>query len=323
MQPSPVTKYRPFPPVDLPHRQWPSRTLSRAPIWCSVDLRDGNQALAQPMSVEEKLEYFDLLVKIGFKEIEVGFPSASQIEFDFCRRLIEEKRIPADVTIQILCQCREDLIIRSLEALQGAKQIIFHLYNSTSPKQREYVFNAPKSEIVRIATHAVGFLKERMQPLVAAGTKVRLEYSPESFTSTELEFALEICEAVTDVWQPTVANPIILNLPATVEYATPNVHADQIEWMCTHLTRRDRTIVSLHTHNDRGTGVAATELALLAGAFIGLALADAIEAQQLTFQQRWKPAESLRPAIHPFEDYRAPKSDRGACVDRRPRCKLA
>ena len=266
MQSAPVTKYRPFPPVDLPHRQWPNRTLTRAPIWCSVDLRDGNQALAQPMSVEEKLEYFDLLVKIGFKEIEVGFPSASQIEFDFCRRLIEENRIPDDVAIQILCQCREDLITRSLEALRGAKQIIFHLYNSTSPAQRRYVFNADRTKIRDIATHAVGFLKEKMAPLVADGTRIRLEYSPESFTSTELEFALEICEAVTDVWQPTVENKIILNLPATVEYATPNVHADQIEWMCTHLTRRDRTIVSLHTHNDRGTGIAATELALLAGA---------------------------------------------------------
>jgi 2-isopropylmalate synthase len=266
MQPSPVSKYRPFPPVDLPNRQWPSRTLTRAPIWCSVDLRDGNQALAQPMSVEEKLEYFDLLVKIGFKEIEVGFPSASQIEFDFCRRLIDENRIPADVSIQILCQCREDLITRSLEALRGAKSIIFHLYNSTSPKQREYVFNASKADIVRIATHAVSFLKEKMQPLVAEGTRVRLEYSPESFTSTELDFALEICEAVSDVWQPTAENKIILNLPATVEYGTPNVHADQIEWMCTHLKRRGSTIVSLHTHNDRGTGIAATELALLAGA---------------------------------------------------------
>ena len=266
MQPAPVTKYRPFPPVALPHRQWPGRTLSHAPIWCSVDLRDGNQALAQPMSVEEKLEYFDLLVKIGFKEIEVGFPSASQIEFDFCRRLIEEKRIPAGVTIQILCQCREDLITRSLEALRGAKSAIFHLYNSTSPKQREYVFNASRAEVVGIATHAVAFLKQQMAPLVATGTQVRLEYSPESFTSTELDFALEICEAVTDVWAPTVANKIILNLPATVEYAMPNVHADQIEWMATHLTRRDRTLISLHTHNDRGTGVAATELALLAGA---------------------------------------------------------
>ena len=266
MQSAPVTKYVPFPPVDLPGRQWPNRILTRAPIWCSVDLRDGNQALAQPMSVEEKLEYFDLLVKIGFKEIEIGFPSASQIEFDFCRRLIEEQRIPDDVAIQILCQCREDLITRSLEALRGAKQVIFHLYNSTSPKQREYVFHASKADIVGIATHAVAFLKDAMAPYVAEGMALRLEYSPESFTSTELDFALEICEAVTDVWQPTVENKIILNLPATVEYGTPNVHADQIEWMCTHLTRRDRTIVSLHTHNDRGTGIAATELALLAGA---------------------------------------------------------
>jgi 2-isopropylmalate synthase len=223
------SKYRPFPPVQLPDRQWPNHTLTKAPIWCSVDLRDGNQALAQPMSVTEKLEFFDLLVRIGFKEIEVGFPSASQIEFDFCRRLIEENRIPDDVSIQILCQCREDLITRSCEALRGAR-------------------------------------KQHAAPLIASGTQLRLEYSPESFTSTELEFALEICEAVSDVWQPTPEKKIILNLPATVEYATPNVHADQIEWMCRHLSRRDSTIVSLHTHNDRGTGIAATELGLLAGA---------------------------------------------------------
>ncbi len=266
MHSAPISKYQAFPPVVLPNRQWPGRTIQHAPHWCSVDLRDGNQALAQPMSDEEKLEYFEMLVKIGFKEIEVGFPSASQIEFDFCRRLIEEKRIPDDVAIQILCQCREDLIVRSLEALAGAKNIIFHLYNSTSPKQREYVFGASRADIVGIATHAVGFLKDKMQPLVAAGSRIRLEYSPESFTSTELDFALEICEAVTDVWQPTPGNKIILNLPATVEYATPNVHADQIEWMCTHLKRRDLTLVSLHTHNDRGTGVASTELGLLAGA---------------------------------------------------------
>ena len=266
MQSAPVTKYRSFPPVPLKDRQWPNRVLERAPVWCSVDLRDGNQALAQPMSVEEKLEFFAMLVKIGFKEIEVGFPSASQIEFDFCRRLIEEKRIPDDVSIQILCQCREELITRSLEALKGAKNVIFHLYNSTSPKQREYVFGASKADIVGIAVKGVSLLKQHGQALIDAGTRLRLEYSPESFTSTELEFALEICEAVTDVWQPTADNKIILNLPATVEYATPNVHADQIEWMCTHLTRRDRTIVSLHTHNDRGTGVAATELAMLAGA---------------------------------------------------------
>ncbi len=266
MQPPPVTKYRPFPPVSLPNRQWPNRTLTRAPIWCSVDLRDGNQALAQPMSVEEKLEYFEMLVRIGFKEIEVGFPSASQIEFDFCRRLIEENRIPDDVAIQILCQAREELISRSIEAMRGAKHTIFHLYNSTSPAQRKYVFNASQADIVKIATQGTAWVKRYSQPLVAAGTKMRYEYSPESFTSTELEFALEICEAVTDVWQPTREHKIILNLPATVEYATPNVHADQIEWMCTHLTRRDCSIISLHTHNDRGTGIAATELALLAGA---------------------------------------------------------
>jgi 2-isopropylmalate synthase len=266
MQSAPVTKYRPFPPVALPNRQWPNRTLTRTPMWCSVDLRDGNQALAQPMSVEEKLEYFELLVKIGFKEIEIGFPSASQIEFDFCRRLIEEKRVPDDVALQILCQCREDLIIRSCEALRGAKQIIFHLYNSTSPSQRQHVFNASRADIVAIAMRGTAWVKQHTAALAAAGTHVRFQYSPESFTSTELDFALEICEAVTDVWQPTVENKIILNLPATVEYATPNVHADQIEWMATHLTRRDRTLISLHTHNDRGTGVAATELALLAGA---------------------------------------------------------
>lgn len=266
MSVDPSVKYRAFPPVDLPDRQWPSRTFSHAPLWCSVDLRDGNQALAQPMSVSEKLEYFDMLVGIGFKEIEVGFPSASQIEFDFCRRLIEENRIPSDVSIQILCQCREDLINRSCEAIAGAKNVIFHLYNSTSPAQRQYVFNADRAAIVKIATDAVALLKTKVEGLAAAGTRLQLEYSPESFTSTELDFAHEICEAVTDVWQPTVDNKIILNLPATVEYATPNVHADQIEWMCRHLTRRDLTIVSLHTHNDRGTGIAATELALLAGA---------------------------------------------------------
>jgi len=266
MQSAPVTKYRPFPPVALPNRQWPDRVLTQPPIWCSVDLRDGNQALAQPMSVEEKLEYFDLLVKIGFKEIEVGFPSASQIEFDFIRRLIDEKRIPDGVAIQILCQCREELIARSCEALRGAKHVIFHLYNSTSPAQRKHVFNATKADIVAIATRGTTWVKQYTRALVDAGTHVRFEYSPESFTSTELEFALEICEAVTDIWQPTVDNKIILNLPATVEYATPNVHADQIEWMGRHLTRRDRTLISLHTHNDRGTGIAATELALLAGA---------------------------------------------------------
>jgi len=266
MQFAPIKKYRPFPPIDLPNRQWPSRTQTEAPMWCSVDLRDGNQALAQPMSVEEKLEYFEMLVKIGFKEIEVGFPSASQIEFDFIRRLIDENRIPDDVAIQILCQCREELISRSCESMMGAKNVIFHLYNSTSPAQRDHVFNASKEDIVAIAVNGTKWVKQYTQALVDDGTHVRFEYSPESFTSTELDFALEICEAVTDVWQPTDENKIILNLPATVEYGTPNIHADQIEWMCTHLTRREQSIISLHTHNDRGTGVAATELALLAGA---------------------------------------------------------
>ena len=266
MQSAPITKYRPLPPVDLPNRQWPSRTITRAPIWCSVDLRDGNQALAQPMSVEEKLEFFEMLVRIGFKEIEVGFPSASQIEFDFTRRLIEENRIPADVAIQVLCQCREDLVARTLESIRGARHVIFHLYNSTSPAQRRHVFRAEKSDIIAIATRSVAQVRRDGRPLIDAGMRLRLEYSPESFTSTELDFALEICEAVSDVWQPTREDKIILNLPATVEYATTNFHADQIEWMCGHLTRRDATIVSLHTHNDRGTGIAATELSLLAGA---------------------------------------------------------
>jgi 2-isopropylmalate synthase len=222
--------------------------------------------LAQPMDVDEKLGFFDMLVKIGFKEIEVGFPSASQIEFDFCRRLIDEDRIPANVTIQILCQCREELVARSCQALKGARNVLFHLYNSTSPAQRRYVFGTGRGEIIKIATRGTEWVKEYTQPLADAGTKVRFQYSPESFTSTELDFALEICEEVTDIWQPTFEDKIILNLPATVEYTTPNVHADQIEWMCRHLTRRDRTVVSLHTHNDRGTGIAATELGLLAGA---------------------------------------------------------
>ncbi len=266
MQPAPITKYQPFPPVSLAGRQWPNRTITHPPIWCSVDLRDGNQALAVPMDVDEKIEFFELLVRIGFKEIEVGFPSASQIEFDFIRRLIDEKRIPDDVAVQVLCQCREDLITRTVDAIAGARNVIFHLYNSTSPAQRRYVFGAEQPAIVKIATDGVALMKRLTQPLVAAGCALRLEYSPESFTSTELEFAREVCEAVSDVWQPSPTNKIILNLPATVEYATPNVHADQIEWMCTHLTRRACTTISLHTHNDRGTGVAATELGLLAGA---------------------------------------------------------
>ncbi len=264
MQQGNITKYRPFPQIDLPNRQWPSRVIDTAPIWCSVDLRDGNQALAIPMSVEEKLEMFQLLVDIGFKEIEVGFPAASQIEYDFLRRLIEEDHIPADVTVQVLVQAREALIRRTFESLKGAKKAILHLYNSTSPAQRRIVFGVSKQEIVDIAVKATQLVKELTPTLI--DTDLRFQYSPESFSATELEFALEICEAVLDAYQPSPDNKIILNLPATVELATPNVHADQIEWFCRHLRRRDEVIISLHTHNDRGAGVAATELGLLAGA---------------------------------------------------------
>lgn len=264
MQKGKITKYKPFAPINLPDRQWPSRTITQAPTWCSVDLRDGNQALPIPMSVEEKLALFALLVKIGFKEIEVGFPSASQTEYEFMRRLIEEERIPDDVTIQVLVQSKEDLIRRTFESLQGAKKAIVHLYNSTSEQQRRIVFGLDKPAIVDIAVRGTQLIKELVPTL--PGTEIKFEYSPESFTLTELDFALEICEAVVDTWQPGVDNKIILNLPATVEVSTPNIHADQIEWFCRHLRNRDTAIISLHTHNDRGTGIAATELGLLAGA---------------------------------------------------------
>ena len=261
---NPSSKYRPFPPVELPDRQWPNRVLTQAPIWCSVDLRDGNQALAVPMNVSQKLELFDALVRCGFKEIEVGFPAASNTEFEFMRRLIEEGRIPDDVSIQVLVQAREDLIERTVESLAGAKRSIIHLYNSTSPAQRRIVFGLGKAEILAIATRGAQWVKDRLPRL--AGGEVRFEYSPESFSSTEVEFSLEICEAVMEVWGPTREKPIILNLPDTVEVAMPNVYADQIEWFSRNLKKRDSAIISVHTHNDRGTGVAATELALLAGA---------------------------------------------------------
>ncbi len=261
---SPSTKYRPYPPIHLPDRKWPNQTLTCAPIWCSVDLRDGNQALAVPMNVSQKLELFDALVRCGFKEIEVGFPSASNTEFEFNRRLIEEGRIPDDVTIQCLVQAREDLIEKTVQSLIGAKRAIIHLYNSTSPAQRRVVFGKTKTEIVAIAVQGAQWIKDRLPRL--AGTDVRLEYSPESFSATEVEFAKEIAEAVMDVWQPTPRRKMILNLPDTVEVAMPNVYADQIEWMSRNLKNRESVIISLHTHNDRGTGVAATELGLLAGA---------------------------------------------------------
>ncbi len=260
----PSSKYRPFPVISLPQRQWPSRELTRAPIWCSVDLRDGNQALAVPMNVSQKLELFDALVKCGFKEIEVGFPSASNTEYAFIRHLIEGGRIPSDVTIQVLVQAREDLIERTVESLVGAKNVIIHLYNSTSPAQRKVVFCKEKPEIVDMAVRGAKWIRDRLPRL--AGSQVQLQYSPESFSATEVEFSLEICQAVLEVWKPTPTNKVILNLPDTVEVAMPNVYADQIEWFITHLPNRDSVIISVHTHNDRGTGTAATELALLAGA---------------------------------------------------------
>lgn len=260
----PSTKYKPFPPVPLADRQWPTRTLTSAPRWCSVDLRDGNQALAVPMNVSQKLELFQMLVKCGFKEIEVGFPSASGTEFRFNRRLIEEHRAPDDVWLQVLVQAREDLIERTFESLQGAKRAIIHLYNSTSPAQRRIVFAMNKDEIIQVAVRGAQMIRQRL-PLLK-GTQVMLQYSPESFSATEVEFAKEVSEAVMDVWQPTPQRKMILNLPDTVEVSTPNVYADQVEWICRNIKNRESLVISLHTHNDRSTGVAATELGLLAGA---------------------------------------------------------
>lgn len=264
MQTGKITKYTPFKQIDLPDRQWPSQTITRAPIWASVDLRDGNQALATPMNIDEKLEMFELLVASGFKEIEVGFPSASDTEFNFIRRLVAERRIPEDVTLQVLVQAREHLIRRTFESLEGVSKAIVHLYNSTSPVQRRVTFGKSKEEIKAIAVEGTRLVKSLVSTI--PDTQVRMEYSPESFSDTEVDYALEVCEAVMAEWAPTEDNKIILNLPATVEVATPNVHADQIEWFCRNLKERNKATISLHTHNDRGTGVAATELGLLAGA---------------------------------------------------------
>jgi len=264
MQQPPITKYRPFPTIDLPDRTWPDKTIDRAPIWCSVDLRDGNQALAIPMNVEEKLELFKSLVDTGFKEIEVGFPAASDTEFAFTRNLIENDLIPEDVKIQVLVQSREHLIRRTYEAIAGARQAIVHLYNSINPLQRRVTFGLDKDEIKAIAVDGTRLAKELKDTV--PGTRVFYQYSPESFSDTELEYSLEVCEAVMDVWEPTPEDPIILNLPVTVELATPNIHADQMEWICRNIKNRDAVIISLHTHNDRGTGTAATELGLMAGA---------------------------------------------------------
>ncbi len=264
MRTDPIRKYRPFAPVALPDRRWPSATITRAPVWCSVDLRDGNQALIEPMDAERKLAMFELLVDLGYKEIEVGFPAASQTDFDFIRKLIDERRIPDDVTVQVLTQSREPLIRRTFEALEGAKRAIVHLYNSTSTTQRRVVFGLDRAGILDIAVTGAKLIRD-----IAAerpGTDWVFQYSPESFTGTELDFAKEVCDAVTDVWQPTPQRKTIINLPSTVEMSTPNVYADQIEWMHRHLARRDAIVLSVHPHNDRGCGVAAAELAQLAGA---------------------------------------------------------
>ena len=265
MKPSSLNKYNAFKAVDLPNRTWPDNTISSAPIWCSVDLRDGNQALAVPMNVSQKLELFELLVDIGFKEIEIGFPSASETEFNFVRKLVDENLIPHDVRLQCLVQAREHLIKKTFEAIDGVPNTIVHIYNSTSPLQREITFGgASKEDIKKIAVEGTTVIKELVDSV--PGTTVDLEYSPESFSDTELEFSLEVCEGVMNVWQPSPEKPMILNLPATVEWTTPNVHADQIEWFCQNLKNRECVKISLHTHNDRGTGTAATELGLMAGA---------------------------------------------------------
>jgi 2-isopropylmalate synthase len=260
----PKHRYSSFVPIDLPDRTWPAKKMSRAPKWCSVDLRDGNQALIDPMDVPRKLAMFKLLVEMGYKEIEVGFPSASQTDFDFVRKIIDEKLIPDDVIIQVLTQAREQLIERTFEAIKGAKQAIVHLYNSTSTLQRRVVFSMDKEGIKSIALEGAKICKKLVNTV--PDTKVYFEYSPESYTGTELEFALEVCNAVNDVWQPTPEWKTIINLPATVEMATPNVYADSIEWMHRNLKYRESIVLSLHPHNDRGTGVAAAELGYLAGA---------------------------------------------------------
>jgi len=258
-----VQKYRPYPQVDLPNREWPNKTIDKAPIWCSVDLRDGNQALITPMNMDQKLELYKLLIKLGFKNIEVGFPSASAVEFDFLRRLVDDNLIPDDVTVQVLVQAREHLIAKTFESLKGVKHAIVHLYNSTSVAQRKIVFQKSQDEIINLALEGVELVKKYEKE---HDGKISLEYSPESFTGTELEFAAKICNAVTACWGISPERKVIINLPATVEMATPNVYADQIEWMGRHLDNRENVLISTHTHNDRGTSVAATELALLAGA---------------------------------------------------------
>lgn len=271
--PDAAVKYRPYPQVNIPDRTWPTKTITKAPVWCSVDLRDGNQALVDPMGHDRKARMFHLLLEMGFKEIEIGFPSASQTDFDFARWCVEEGNVPADVSLQVLVQCRPELITRTFEALEGANRPIVHFYNSTSELQRRVVFAKDVQGIKQIAVDAAKMITDMA---ARAGGGYRFEYSPESFTGTELEVALEICNAVIEVVKPTPDNKLIINLPSTVEMATPNVYADQIEWMCRNLDNRENLIVSLHPHNDRGTGIAAAELALLAGATASKARSSAM-----------------------------------------------
>lgn len=261
---SSINKYSPFKVIDLDDRTWPTQQIVKSPIWCSVDLRDGNQSLIEPMGMEKKLRFFSLLVDLGFKEIEVGFPSASDTEFNFVRELIEKNLIPEDVKIQVLTQAREHLIERTFESVKGAKNVIMHLYNSTSTLQREVVFKQDKNGILKIATDGARLVKDFA--IKNTNTNWQFEYSPESFTGTELEYAVEVCNKVNEIWEPNKEIKTIMNLPATVELASPNIYADQIEWMCRNLDQRENVLVSLHPHNDRGTGIAAAELGLMAGA---------------------------------------------------------
>ena len=261
---TPEKKYLPFKPVNLVNRKWPNKIITNSPSWCSVDLRDGNQSLVEPMDTEKKMRMFKTLVEMGFKEIEVGFPSASETDFDFCRFLIEENLIPKDVTIQVLTQAREHLIDKTFEALKGSGSAIIHLYNSVSTLQRKVVFKEDKKGVKEIAINGAKMISQRLKMIPE--TSIKLQYSPESFTGTELDYALEVCEEVLDCWDANINNKVIINLPATVEMSTPNIYADQIEWMLSNFSNRDRIILSLHPHNDRGTAIAATELALMAGA---------------------------------------------------------
>ena len=257
-------KYNPYPPINIPNRQWPNKTISKAPIWCSVDLRDGNQALVEPMDASRKMKMFKQLIQMGFKEIEIGFPSASETDYNFVRELILNNHIPSDVTVQVLTQSRKVLIDKTIESLKGCHKAIIHLYNSTSTLQREIVFKETMDGVKKIATDGAKIIVDQLSKL--NNSDIRLQYSPESFTGTELPYALEVCEAVLDVWNATEDKPVIINLPATVEMSTPNIHADQIEWMGNSFSNRNSVILSLHPHNDRGTAIAATELALMAGA---------------------------------------------------------